>query len=66
MTAVAASLARYCVLCGSRRVVVQVVRARRIHGGGVVRCPHCNPEPGRSPLPIYLYPLRDDYPRGAA
>ncbi len=64
-TLVLLSTPRYCRVChGTRRV--RLVAFPGLHGGGTARCPHCAPEPGRTALPLYLYPLRDDCPRGAA
>lgn len=59
-----ASLPRFCQVCSDDRAIrIVVFPGLAMHGGGVVTCPHCSPEPGRSAVPIYLYPLRADRPR---
>lgn len=63
-----ASSRPFCRVCdGLGRVrLVGLPGLAQVQGRGVATCPHCRPEPGRQPLPLYLYPLRDDQPRGAA
>lgn len=65
-TVVLASLRHCCVVCGDlgRVRIVSAGRCRSV--GSTVPCPHCNQPPGQTPVPIYLYPLREDQPKGAA
>lgn len=54
-----------CAVCGGTgRVGIVAFPGLAMHGGGTARCPHCSAEQGRAPLPIFIYPLRDDHPRG--
>jgi hypothetical protein len=63
--AVLASTPFACTVChGRRRVLIVAFPGLAMHGGGTARCPHCTPEPGRGALPLYLYPLFTDRPRG--
>lgn len=57
------SLARFCRVCGGRRVVLfeWLIEPR---GGGPMACPHCSN--GRRPVPTHEWPLRDENPRGVA
>lgn len=57
------SLPLTCSVCNNdRRVALQRIGMR---GAGVVRCPHCSASP-EQPIPIYVYPMLDEQPRGAA
>lgn len=64
---VLASLPPCCTVCDSlRRVRLVALPGLPVRGGGYATCPHCAPERGHSPLPIYSYVLREDQPRGDA
>lgn len=60
-----ASAPRFCRVCDGAGTV-RLVALPDLTGGGQVTCPHCRPEPGRAPIPIYAYVLREDRPRGDA
>ncbi len=62
-----ASAPRFCRVCDdSRSVRIVDFPGLAMHGGGEATCPHCSPEPGRAPIPIYAYPILIETPKGAA
>lgn len=61
---VLASLPRFCACAGERRLAL--VSLNGLRAAGVVRCPHCNPEPGHHPIEIRTYRMYQDKPSGDA
>lgn len=56
-----------CQVCDDTGVVA-VVRLVEpdVAGGGRARCPHCKAVPGEMPLPIFIFPMRDETPKDVA
>lgn len=53
------SLPQLCQLCEGKRVV-GLVQLLGFPAVGRIRCPHCDPEPGREPVPLFPTPHRTD------
>ena len=62
MVVVQASAPPQCAVCRNDRQVMSVRRGDDC--GRMTRCPHCSPAAGVAAIPIYIYPLREDQPRG--
>ncbi|MDN5932675.1 MAG: hypothetical protein L0I24_16690 [Pseudonocardia sp.] len=57
-----------CAVCGPASPGwFRIVHALRLPGGADRwPCWHCSPAPGETPIPIFMYPLYRDVPRGGA
>ncbi len=65
---VLATIRGRCKVCGPKHPGwVRIEWADRMPDGAPYwPCWHCNHPPGETPIPIFLYPLRTDRPRGSA